>query len=252
MISKYDVIKSFERLEKKGANLKLRLSEDKKDVLDGETGKRLCSIDTYLDYARKELHCDFESVYYDHASLTDIYRCRQCGTVIFGGDDERYDPDCRCPTCCNDTSVCKNEFWTADEIEQDENKQKEIAVLEKLEQENREAAARREARNGLYDWQRWIKKFKTKNHMIKISYINFGWGHKNVKQDKHIEIMDYVREEDGHFVYGKDKGHCIIIPLNFYAFYLRHIFPYSKKCPENTRKYHFWQKKPKMESSACV
>lgn len=243
MISKYDVIKSFENAAEKGKALAMKLSEDKTKLLDSKTGEYVCSVDTFLDYLRKEEHCDFESIYYEHASLTDVYRCRQCGTVIFGGDDERYDPNCKCPTCCHDDSVCRNEYWTKEEIENDSEKKGYIDFLIQSQKKMNEAAARRKARNGLYDWQRWVKKIHTKNHHIEISYIHFGWGEKNIKHDKYIEIMDYERDKDGSFVYGKDIGHCIKIPLNWYNVYIRWIYPYSNKCPENLRKYYFWQKK---------
>ena len=123
MISKYDVIRAFEMADKKGEKLAMCLSEDKNSLLETETGEYVCSMDTYLDYMRKELHCDFECIYHDHASLTTIYRCKECGAVIFSGDDERYDPNLKCPVCAG---YNHGDFWTKEEIEADEKKQKEI------------------------------------------------------------------------------------------------------------------------------
>lgn len=252
MISKYDVIKSFDKAEERGERFALYLSDDKKSVLDSETHKVMCTIDEFVQYVRETEHCDFETVFYEHGTLTDIYRCRQCGTVIFGGDDERYDPNCKCPTCCHDDSVCQNDYWTKEEIENDPEKKKYIQFLEEEMRRMEEAEKRRQARGGLYDWQRWVKKIHTKNHHIEISYINFGWGEKGRKKDKYIEIMDYERDKDGSFLYGKSIGHCIKIPLSWYDVYIRWIFPYSKKCPEDMRRYYSWQKKPMKESEKGV
>ena len=125
MISKYDVIRAFEMADKKGEKLAMYLSEDKNSLMDTETGEFVCSMDTYVDYMRKKLHCDFECIYHEHASLTTIYRCKECGTVIFTGDDEHYDPNLKCPTC-SDYHHWSGEFWTKEEIEADEDKQKAI------------------------------------------------------------------------------------------------------------------------------
>ena len=245
MISNWDVIQYFNKNDRKAFGM--TLDEDNKTLVDAETNERVCSIETLTGYLRRKAHCDFETVYYEHVSLDNVYRCCECGTVIFGGDDERYDPNCRCPTCCNDKSVCQNEFWTADEIETSEEKKEYIKSLELTQKEMDEAAARRKARGGLYDWQRWVKEFRTKNHHITVSYINFGYGQKHRKKDKYLEIMDYEKDESGGFVYGKDKGHCIKIPLSFYNIYIRWIYPYSKNCHPDFRKYTFWQKRPTMQ-----
>ena len=245
MISNFDVIQHFKNKDRKAFGLVL--DEDNETLVDENTHERVCSIETLTGYLRRKAHCDFETVYYEHASLDCVYHCRECGTVIFGGDDERYDPNCRCPTCCNDKSVCQNEFWTADEIGASEEKKEHIKALEQAQKAFNEAAARRKARGGLYDWQRWVKEFRLKNHHITVSYINFGWGVEGWKKDKYIEIMDYEYEKSNKsYVWGGGKGHCIKIPLSFYDIYIRWIYPYSKKCHPDFRKYHFWQRKPEL------
>lgn len=244
MISEYDVIRQFRRAEKEGEDLSLKLSEDEKSLVDSTTREYVCSVRTFTEELRKKEHCDFESIYYEHATLTDVYRCRQCGTVIFGGDDEyHYNPNEKCPTCCNDPSVCHNEYWTKEQIDSDPEKQKTIQFLiDEQARKNREYE-RSKKRNGLYDWQRWQKKFKTKKHGYEITYICFGYDGdlgkvpKGRKADRYLEIDrwnldDYI------------MNHRVQIPLNWHNIYCRWIYPYSKKCPESIRKYAFWQKKP--------
>lgn len=244
MISQYDVIQAFRKAKEENTPLQYKLSDDEKTVIDSKTNEELCSIKTYVQYMREKLHCDFETVYYEHVSLDNVIRCRQCGTVIFAGDDERYDPSCRCPTCCDDPSVCRNRFWTADEIEADPEKKEHVQALEDAQKAIDEAEARRKARGGLYDWQRWVKIFQTKRHHITVSYLNFGWGMPGKKHNKYIEIIDYELDNDGCFSYGVNKGHKMQIPLNLYSIYLQWIYPYSNKCRPELRKHHFWQKKP--------
>lgn len=204
MISNLDVIQYFKK--NNGKAFGLVLADDNKTLLDPDTSEKVCSISTITRYLREEDHCDFETIYYETVSLDDVYRCRQCGTVIFGGDDERYDPNCRCPTCCNDESVCKNTFWTAGEIEASEEKKEYIKNLELAQKEmNEVAAARRKARGDLYDW-----------HIEKAL----------MEKTKGVEIMDYATD-NGRLVYEKDKGHSI---KSLYDTYIR--------------KYAFWTKRP--------
>jgi len=242
MVSRYDVIKAFNLAKERGDKLELGLSEDEQNIISAETGEVLCDIDTYVSFMREKLNCDFEVVYSEHISLDVVYRCKKCGTVIFSGDDERYDPNLKCPTCSDYKPHCM--YWPKDEIDNDPKKSLHIYQLEELERLAIEAEKRRKARGGLYDWQRWVKKINTKNHHIVISHICFGYGVKNMRKDRYLEIMDYERDENGHFLYGKDIGHCFKIPLSFYNIYIRWIYPYSSKCTPDLRKYHFWQKKP--------
>lgn len=226
MISKYDIIKGLKDAEKNQTDTIVILSEDEKSVLDSRTKEYICSIDTFLEYIRIKEHCDFESIYYDHATLTDIYRCRQCRTVIFGGDDERYDPNCRCPTCCHDDSVCHNEYWTKEQIDADPEKQKTIDVLIEEQARKNRAYERRKSRNGLYDWERWQKEFKTKKRGYKITHICYGYDGDTGKvighAHRYIEIVSY-RLNDGI------RNKIVKIPISWYAFYIFYIFPHTKK-----------------------
>ncbi len=245
MLSIYDAqqyVKHFE--QEMGDNAYVKLSEDGKSILSYKTGENLGSIERFTQILRKHLHCDFELIWSCHASLDEIYRCRQCGTVIFGGDDEeRYDPNERCPTCCHDPSVCHNEYWTAEDIQNDPDKAKTIQMYEELAKREKEAEIRRQKRGGLYDHERWIGHIKTKKRLFTFKHLCFGWGVKGMKKDRFLRVSCSIKDEDGlSYSMGRDRGFSFDIPLNFYAFYIRYIHPYSKKCPPEIRKYHFWQK----------
>ena len=128
MINENTIKRVYRQAAKEGRSLAMYLNGDETMLLDTNTHEEVCSIQTYLKYMREKLHCDFETVYYEHACLDDVLRCRQCGTVIFSGDDERYDPNLCCPSCGEyKTSLV---YWTKDEIEQDEAKRKTIKMYE--------------------------------------------------------------------------------------------------------------------------
>ena len=78
-----------------------------------ETGEVLCSIEVYTQFMREKLHCDFENVFYEHVSLLNVIRCKQCGTVIFASEDEYYEANLRCPTCSDYKTGY--EYWTKEE-----------------------------------------------------------------------------------------------------------------------------------------
>lgn len=250
MISQYDVIKYYERAKESGKKTPFYLSDDKKEVFDSETNERLCSIEHYVNVMRKHLHCDFEVIYYEHATLEVVYRCKECGTVIFASDScEEYDDNLCCPTCGGyETGF---EYWTKEEIANDEKKKNTLEFFDKIMKERKEEDERMKKRGGLYDWQRWVKRFKTKNYRIEIWGICSGWGHKGIKKDRYIEIYGFKKEENGSYTIGNNHGFHYQIPLNWYAFYIRYIYPYQKSCHPSVRKYAFWQKKPVKEDVNC-
>lgn len=84
-------------------------------------------------------------------------RCTECGTVIFTTEDEDYDPRLKCPTCTDYKTHF--EYWTKEDIDSDEEKQKEIKLFETMTKERIEREKRREKRNGKFDWEIAIKKF---------------------------------------------------------------------------------------------
>ena len=55
-------------------------------IYNKEDDKEICDLDSYVNYLRKILHCSFETVYYNHGSLTEILRCTECGAQLLEGD----------------------------------------------------------------------------------------------------------------------------------------------------------------------
>ena len=238
MITKYDVYRAFDRAVQDGVEIAFKLNDDKTKLYDSKTDEYVCSIDTYVQYLREKLHCDFECIYHEHVSLTAIIRCKQCGTVIFTGDDERYEPNLKCPTCSDYKPYA--EYWTKEDIDNDPKKQETINFYMDLTKEMIEAEKRREARGGLYDWQLFKKDKYYKKYGYHIELRRFKG--KNIFD--HVTSLDIdisVKDDDG---IGYIREHHISIPLSLRSIYIDFFYPYSKKCPQNLRKYHFWQKKP--------
>lgn len=244
MISRYDVIKALKAAQERGDDIPFHLSPDEKLLLKNSTDEPISTLDDYVSYLRKKLHCDFESIYSEHATLTEVYRCRQCGTVIFGGDDEdHYNTDEKCPTCCKDPSVTWNKYWTKEEIDADLEKQATIKALENEMARQRRHNERRQMRNGLYDWQRWKKVIKTKKHSYRFQLICTGYDGDIGRVPKGQHGCKYLQID--HWNFEKEDVHDFCkIPLNFYAVYIFFILPYLKSTHPDVRKYTFWQRKP--------
>lgn len=233
MISKYDIIKSFEKAAKEGKKTELQLDEKKENIINVETGEELCTVETYTQFMREKLHCDFECVYYEHVSLLDVIRCKQCGTVIFAREDEDYDPNLRCPTCGDYKTHF--DYWTKEEIERDVSKRAEIEALEKMQADMEEEAIRRERRKGKYDWEIWKKKWYGKKHSFNISLecCNlFDTGLKGLN----LHIMKFSRKDKDDMSYTSDWFKRI--PLSPYAFYIQCIVPRTKKYKEAEKRLH--------------
>lgn len=222
MISIYDIIQFFKKLEDNGKDSDFKLSDDHKEILDRTTGEYICSIETYAKYLRQKLHCDFDRLYHDHASLTTIYVCNECGTVIFSGDDERYDPNLKCPICAK---YNHHDYWTKEEIDADEKKQKTIQFYKDWMKEQKEAYKRRQARGGLYDWQVFKKDKYCKNHSYHLEMTNYK-GYTKWGNSVYLEFSIGTKMDDG---IGYVVKRHYKIPLSPYAFYIRFIFPHTKQ-----------------------
>lgn len=209
MISVYDVKKAWRNAdaEKHG----YCLDETEEHIINPKTGEALCTVEEYTQFMRKKLHCDFECIYHEHASLTTIYRCKECGTVIFGGDDEeRYDPLLKCPTCGDyKTSLS---FWTHEEIEGDEQKQNTLKFYENMMKEMK-AQAERKKKRGLCDWE--ICKFsrKTRTGRVDIALECDNLFHSGLK-GLHSKITKWRHEDNNSsLIWEKDY----YIPLSLQA-----------------------------------
>ena len=132
MISKYDLIRYAEN---KSDQCWFRIEEEK-NVIEKETGKFVCDINILLQHMREKMHCDFECIYDCHGLLEVILRCKECGTVIFTTEDENYDPNLCCPTCGEYKTWF--EFWTAEDIKNDPQKQEAIRHFEQMQKKQDE------------------------------------------------------------------------------------------------------------------
>ena len=127
-------------------------------IYDNKSGEFVSDIDTFYELFKKENGESFESLYYLHAELFDVIRCTECGTVVFSWEDERWEPNFRCPIC---TDYKTNySYWTKEEIENDKTKKEYIEHLIETEKYIKECHKRRERRNGKYDWEIGIVKIK--------------------------------------------------------------------------------------------
>lgn len=241
MVSNYDVI---QYLEKNAENDKIRIYYDRESKFcrEKDTNDEFCTVDEFTMFLRKKLHCDFECILHEHASLTTIYRCKECGAIIFTGDDERYDPNLCCPNC---SDYPHDDFWTKEEIEADEEKQKELNGLLEYARIMRESDERREKRGGLYDWQLAKKNFYTKKHSYHFE-LNIDSIIRSKVKGLELKVDIGDKDEDGM---GYIVKKFFTIPLSATSFYRHCIYPYKNECPEELRKYYFWQKKPQKLAS---
>jgi len=242
MVTKYQVINFFEK-NKENPYIKFMLDEKHENVIHKDTGKHFATIDEYIGAMKKVLHCDFELIYEEHPSLMSIIRCKECGTVIFTRDDESYDPNLNCPTCSDYKTYF--EYWTKEEIDNDEKKQNTIKLYQEI-QHHMEESYKRTKKRGLQDWEIWKKKIKFKKTMWIISLECNNLFHTKIKGLK-LCINKYEKDPDSinSYIYKKH----IRIPLSFYAFYIQFILPYKKNTHPSVRKYHFWQKKKSDDNS---
>lgn len=162
MTSKYEMI-NF--LKKHGNELSLVYNEAD-DTIYNADGTKKAPLDKFLEIYRKNNGESFEGIFYDSASLYDVMRCTECGTVIFTYNDERYDPHLKCPSCTGYKTYFK--FWTKEEIESDEEKQNEIKHLEDMTKWMNERYARQQRRNGKSDQEIAVKKFYGKKIYLRI------------------------------------------------------------------------------------
>ena len=223
MINEYIVRSAFKKAKLEGHPLAMYMNEEETELFDSETNKFVCTIETYTKYLRKEFHCDFETVYYEHATLDEVLRCKQCGTVIFTGDDERYDPNLCCPGCGKyKTSLV---YWTGEEIEQDEAKRKTIEMYEEFSRQQKIEYERRKRRGGLYDWQLIDKTKFFKKWAVHIELEDFGHGwdggkHSRPWWKRMIQFRISFAKKDDDISYSTKWK--IEIPLSPYSWYIKY------------------------------
>lgn len=234
MINYSQVIKAL-RMLADDPEYTMMLSIDEKSVIDKNTGKIVHSVDEYIDFLRKKNHCDFEVIYSD--ALNNVhYQCKECGTVIFASDDyEDYDDNLCCPTCGGYETHFKH--WTKEEIEADPKKQEVLDFYQEMMRDS-EAAYARKKKTGLAFNELWKKQFENELSLVELT-LRCNHALKEGLKGLELEIVKFERDEIGFVA---RKWHTI--PLSWSSFYIRCIYPYSKKCHPDFRKYLPWQKKP--------
>jgi len=226
MISQWG-LENFLKKKREDASYPAFLSDDGNVVF--RNSNITIPIKDFLIEIRKKEHCNFEEIWGCHATLQSTLRCCECGTVIFASDDcNYYDDKLACPTCGGYHTDF--EYWTKEEIESDPKKKETIEWMIQDTKEQEEEYERMKKRGGLYDHQRWVKKFKNKKRMIIISHICYGWGKKGVKKQRYLEISRWINDEDHMgYIHGGKGTWTIKIPMNFYAMYILWIIPHTKK-----------------------
>lgn len=195
MISKYDV----KRYANNSETCWFRVDDDE-NVIEKETGKVICGLETVTEFFREKMHCDFECVHHCHATLETTLRCKECGTVIFSRDDEEYDPNLCCPTCGGYETHF--DYWTKEEIEADIKKANTINLLEQWTKEKNEAYERRQRRNGKYDSEIWNWTIRGKKYGVKFE-LKCDNLFKHGLKGLFLRINWMDRDDDGWFVYRK-------------------------------------------------
>lgn len=184
------------------------------------------NIEDFVKSLNIHNHSYFKCIYSCHASLDTVLECLECGTVIFTGDDERFNPHLRCPNCTGtDQGV---EFWTKQDIENDIRKKNTLKFFKK-DLEIREKDYQRYKRTGLNSWELWKKEKRDKEGRILKRITLERMGRSGIK-GLNLKIAFYVPEEIGS-VHKKTK----VIPLSFYAWNVfRRIRKKEKERLENT------------------
>ncbi len=157
--------------------------------------------------------------FYENVTLSEVLRCKECGAVIFTGDDERYDPNLCCPVC---SGYNHSNYWTAEDIKNDPIKQKQIEAYEKWAKEEIEAAKRRKARGGLYDWQIFKKDYYGKKKSLHFELTKM-YGYM-------LEVRIGTKDGTGYIIKTNFK-----IPLSPRAIFILWIYP-VKRTINNWRK----------------
>lgn len=229
MISVNDMIKAIENFDD------LVYDKERKMVIDTNDNHDLCTIEEFTQKVCQEMGCDFECIYSD-ALLNTIYRCKHCGTVMFTGDDERWEPKLRCPVCSDYKPHCS--YWTGEEIAQDKKKQEEIQAyieMDKMMQERNEWYEKRKEKlkaKGKNSWYYnifediYILRFKIKKNTFKFRLSALDLYNTKLK-GLHLNLACASPSEDNELAFSTKWD--IRIPISPYAIYLFWIFPHTKK-----------------------
>ncbi|MBR1373504.1 hypothetical protein IJ556_03525 [bacterium] len=223
MISQYDV----KRCAEKNSDAWYYVDENN-NVVDKTSKEVVGTLADLTTVLRKKLHCNFEVIYSCHGTLQTVFRCKDCGTVIFTYDDERYDPNLCCPDCGQyNTSF---QYWSADEIEKDDQKKKSIQFMEQMRKEQIEADKRYYKRGRKYDWQIWNGHIRLGNRAV---FLNLECCNLFKTKLKGLKLIVHISDKDGTgYIF---KSH-FTIPLSLYAFKIQRLVHKNNKRKKNSDK----------------
>lgn len=220
MVSKYDMKKYI----KKNADKFPYVYKEEEDAIYDKDGNYFTSLDTFLETYRKHSGESFESIYYEHAFLQNVLRCTECGTVIFTTEDEGYDPRLKCPTCTDYQTHFK--YWTEEDIESDEKKQDTIKFFKEMTERKAEQDKRIRKRNGKYDWQIAIKKFRGKK-----IHLEFALECDDITKSyfKGLRLNVHISKKDNADDIGYTGRKHFTIPLSWSYFYILYVYKHKKE-----------------------
>lgn len=161
---------------------------------DSEKIGKFVNLDDYEEIL-KSGGMSFEPIFsYDEKDKC-VIRCIECGAVIETFNDERYEPEFRCPVCTNYKTNYK--YYTKEEIEEDEELQKLIRMYEVMEEELVYEDERQKDSKGLYDWEL----FKTLrvvagDYIYYVQFIIDSRKNKNKLKGLNIKITKHLRNTE--------------------------------------------------------
>ena len=165
---------------------------------------------------------NFECLYYEHISDFGVSRCKDCGTVIFVKEDDDFCiSDWRCPICV-EHKIFGFEYWTKEQIEQDEIKQNTIELYAKMKAQQ-DKDDERYKKTGLYNFQLFKKEFVFGMNFIVIE----------ISTSYSMEI-NFSKKKDKDSIFYTEKFR-MRIPLSPRAFYSQFIYKHTGKCHPDLR-----------------
>lgn len=167
------------------------------------------TVDEFVLKLNQYNHSNFKCIYSDPCSLDVVLECQDCGAIIFTGDDERYNPNLKCPICSKtDQGV---EYWTKEDIKQDIKKQNTLKFFRK-DMEMRERDYQRYKKTGLNSWELWKKEKRDKEGRLLKKTTLERMGMKGIR-GLNLKVSFYVPDEELGSVHKKTKTY----PLSIYA-----------------------------------
>lgn len=208
-----DIIRYYER-----KNFgKHTIDDSHQYVINAKTKKAVGTVEDFRVIAEHLLNSRFE-VYYGVEDAFDlVFKCKDCGSIIWGGVDERFDPYLKCPHCSGYNTNLP--YWAGDEVARDEEKQIDLAIVMEH-SEYVDATNTRYREEGLYDWEYWRREGKKWNMATTVQ--SFYYSGK-----RGLTLYIWKKENSRH------DG--LRIPLSWKSVYDLWIYPHTKKAKEASK-----------------